>query len=316
MSVYDQELRTLREQMERKRQLEAMLKDLRAQRQELTGRVRELEKVKLEEQADVDRLEGHSLAAFFYGVIGKMDEKLTQERQEAYAARVKYDAAARELSAVEEDLERKEAEYRRLEGCEKCYAQVLGEKGAALKAAGGETARAILELEERLAHLRSQQKELSEASSAGRAALVTADEILHSLDSAHGWATWDLLGGGLVADLAKHSHLDSAQAAVERLQVELRRFKTELADVTIDADLQVSIDGFLRFADYFFDGLFVDWAVMDRINQSQAAVEGTRGQIVSVLDRLKAMTAAAEREHSETQARLDALIRDSGLDNG
>lgn len=315
MSVYDEELRTLREQMERKRQLEAMLKDLRVQRQELTGRVRELEKVKLEEQADVDRLEGHSLAAFFYGVIGKMDEKLTQERQEAYAARVKYDAAARELSAVEEDLERKEAEYRRLEGCEKRYAQVLGEKGAALKAAGGETARAILELEERLAHLRSQQKELSEASSAGRAALVTADEILHSLDSAHGWATWDLLGGGLVADLAKHSNLDSAQAAVERLQVELRRFKTELADVTIDADLQVSIDGFLRFADYFFDGLFVDWAVMDRINQSQAAVEGTRGQIVSVLDRLKAMTAAAERERSETQTRLDALIRDSGLDN-
>ena len=316
MTVYDEELRTLREQMERKRQLEAMLKDLREQQQELTGRVRELEKVKLEEQADVDRLEGHSLAAFFYGVIGKMDEKLTQERQEAYAARVKYDAAARELSTVEEDLERKEAEYRRLEGCEKRYARVLGEKGAALKAAGGETAEAILKLEERLAYLRSQQKELAEAVSAGRAALVTADEILHSLDSAHGWATWDLLGGGLVADLAKHSHLDSAQAAVERLQVELRRFKTELADVTIDADLQVSVDGFLRFADYFFDGLFVDWAVMDRISQSQAAVEGTRGQIVSVLDRLGTMTAAAERERAETQTRLDTLIRDSGLDNG
>ena len=94
MSVYDEELRALREQMERKRQLEAMLKDLRTQRQELTARVSELEKVKLEEQADVDRLEGHSLAAFFYGVIGKMDEKLTQERQEAYAARVKYDAGA------------------------------------------------------------------------------------------------------------------------------------------------------------------------------------------------------------------------------
>lgn len=316
MSVYDEELRTLREQMERKRQLEAMLKDLREQRQELTGRVRELEKDKLEEQADVDRLEGHSLAAFFYGVIGKMDEKLTQERQEAYAARVKYDAAARELAAVEEDLERKEAEYRRLEGCEKRYTQVLGEKAEALKAAGGETAEAILALEERLADLRSQQKELAEAISAGQCALTTADEILHSLDSAHGWATWDLLGGGLVADLAKHSHLDSAQAAVERLQVELRRFKTELADVTIDADLQVSIDGFLRFADYFFDGLFVDWAVMDRISQSQAAVEGTRGQIVSVLDRLETMTASAEGEQAETQARLDALIRDSGLNNG
>lgn len=314
MSVYDEELRALRAQMERKRQLDAMLKDLRGQQQELTARVSELEKVKLEEQADVDRLEGHSLAAFFYGVIGKMDEKLTQERQEAYAARVKYDAAVRELSAVEEDLERKETEYRRLEGCEQRYAQVLRKKREELKNAGGETAGAILELEERLADLRGQRKELDEASSAGRGALVTADQILHSLDSAHGWATWDLLGGGLVADLAKHSHLDSAQAAVERLQVELRRFKTELADVTIDADLQVSIDGFLRFADYFFDGLFVDWAVMDRINQSQAAVEETRGRITVVLDRLNAMSDGAERESAETRERLDALVRDSGVD--
>lgn len=315
MSVYDEELRALREQMERKRQLEAMLKDLRTQRQELTARVSELEKVKLEEQADVDRLEGHSLAAFFYGVIGKMDEKLTQERQEAYAARVKYDAATRELSAVEEDLGRKEAEYRRLEGCEERYAKVLREKRELLKAAGGETAEAILALEERLAALRSQQKELSEAVSAGQCALATANEILNSLDSAHGWATWDMLGGGLVADLAKHSHLDSAQAAVERLQVELRRFKTELADVTIDADLQVSIDGFLRFADYFFDGLFVDWAVMDRISQSQTAVEETRWQITGVLERLDAMSATAERERAENQERLDALVRDSGLNN-
>lgn len=314
MSVYDEELRALREQMERKRQLDAMLKDLRGQQQELTARVSELEKVKLEEQADVDRLEGHSLAAFFYGVIGKMDEKLTQERQEAYAARVKYDAAVRELSAVKEDLERKETEYRRLEGCEGRYAQVLREKREVLKAAGGETAEAILELEERLADLRSQKKELGEAVSAGRTALATADQILNSLDSAHGWATWDLLGGGLVADLAKHSHLDSAQAAVEQLQVELRRFKTELADVTIDADLQVSIDGFLRFADYFFDGLFVDWAVMDRINQSQAAVEETRGRITAVLDRLNAMSDGAERESAETRERLDALVRDSGVD--
>lgn len=315
MSVYDEELRALREQIERKRQLEAMLKDLRAQRWELTARVSELEKVKLEEQADVDRLEGHSLAAFFYGVIGKMDEKLTQERQEAYAARVKYDAAVRELSAVEEDLERKETEYRRLEGCEERYAQVLREKREVLKTAGGETAEAIQALEERLAALRSQQKELSEAVSAGQCALVTANEILNSLDSAHGWATWDMLGGGLVADLAKHSHLDSAQAAVEQLQVELRRFKTELADVTIYADLQVSIDGFLRFADYFFDGLFVDSAVMDRISQSQTAVEETRWKITEVLDRLNAMSAAAERERAENQERLDALVRDSGLNN-
>ena len=43
-----------------------------------------------------------------------MDEQLNKEREEAYAARVKYDAAARELTAVEDELARYEAE---LSGC-------------------------------------------------------------------------------------------------------------------------------------------------------------------------------------------------------
>ena len=81
-----------------------------------------------EEQADVDRLEGRSLAAFFYNVVGKMDEKLTQERQEAYAARVRYDAAARELAGSEEDLARCHAELEELDGCEERYAALLREK--------------------------------------------------------------------------------------------------------------------------------------------------------------------------------------------
>lgn len=55
---------------------------------------------------------------------------------------------------------------------------------------------------------------------------------------------------------------------MEYLQSQLRAFRTELADVTISADFQVNIDGFLRFADYVFDGIFADWAVLDRINQA------------------------------------------------
>ena len=43
------------------------------------------------------------------------------------------------------------------------------------------------------------------------------------------------MGGGLMADLAKYEELDDAQEQIEQLQVELRRFKTELSDVEITA---------------------------------------------------------------------------------
>ena len=308
MTYYDEKLKALQEKISRFRQLTSMLKELRSQRDTIAARVRELETIKMDEQADVDRLEGRSLASFFYNVIGKMDERLNKEREEAYAARVKYDAAARELEAIDGDIQRCESELSGLRGCEREYEATLREKANAVKSAGGARAEEILKLEERHAYLESQKKELREAISAGNSARSTAESVLSSLDSAEGWGTWDLLGGGLLADMAKHSHLDEAQGAIERLQSQLRRFKTELADVTIHADMQVNVDGFLRFADYFFDGLFADWAVMDKISQSQSQVQSTKNQIDSVLSRLNSMMSAAEREQAQTKSKLDALV--------
>ena len=80
----DSTLKELWQQVAEKKSCEAKQKELTAQRDTLADRLKKLEKSKLAEQADVDRLEGHSLAAFFYQVIGKMDEKLDKERQEAY----------------------------------------------------------------------------------------------------------------------------------------------------------------------------------------------------------------------------------------
>lgn len=308
MNFYDEQLRLLQEQCARKKRLEGKQIELHSQRSTLKRQVDELKEIMAAEQEDVDRLEGRSLAAFFYRVVGTMDEKLTTERQEAYAAKVKYDAAVRELAGVEEDIKRCEAELAGLEGCESRYESVLKEKAQAVKQQGGAPAQEILQLEERIAYLESQKNELQEAAFAGNAARLTTDQILSSLDSAEGWGTWDLFGGGIVADLAKHSHLDEAQEAVEYLQSQLRTFKTELADVTICAELQVSVDGFLRFADYMFDGIFTDWVVLDQIHHSQQQVEETRSQICNVLGYVNAMIADVEEQIKENKNKIESLV--------
>lgn len=313
MTYYDEKLKTLQEKTARFRQLAAMLKELRNQRDSINTQVRELERIKLDEQADVDKLEGRSLASFFYNVVGKIDEQLNKERQEAYAARVKYDTAVKELEGVDNDIHRYEKEFAELNGCEKEYQQVLLEKANAVKESGGSQAEEILKLEERIAFLESQKKELREAILAGNCSKGTANSVLNSLNSAEGWGTWDLLGGGLLADVAKHSHLDEAQSSIERLQSHLRQFKTELADITIHADFQVNIDGFLRFADYFFDGLFADWAVMDKITQAKNQVYSTVNQIDNVLLRLNDMMNSAEQEQIKTKNKLDSVITEAQL---
>ena len=124
----DSTLKELWQQVAEKKSCEAKQKELTAQRDTLADRLKKLEKSKLAEQADVDRLEGHSLAAFFYQVVGKMDEKLDKERQEAYAARVKYDAALHDLSSVDADLAQIQNRLARLSDCERQYQAALSEK--------------------------------------------------------------------------------------------------------------------------------------------------------------------------------------------
>lgn len=308
MTKYKEQLQTLQDQITRKNKVTTMLKNLYGQRRSLEEEERVLAALRKDEQADVDRMKGHSLAAFFYEVIGKREEMLDKETREAYAAAVKHENAVQQLRAVEDGVSALEAELKTLEGCEVRYAEVLRRKAEALKSEDPVNGPEICRMEERMGYLESQRKEISEALSAGNAAMNQIQSIESELDSAEGWGTWDLFGGGLISDLAKHSHLDDAQVQIEELQILLRRFHTELGDVDIHSDIQVQVEGFLRFADFFFDGLFADWAVLNHIHDSQEKMGQIRQQVQMVLDRLHVMDNTQKEELHKLREKLDELV--------
>lgn len=289
--------------------LEAKLRELQNQRREFDHEVISLRVAFRKEQEDVEKLEGRSLANYFFQVIGKLDEKLDQERQEAYAAKVKLDAAERELSGIEADIQEIQSQLAEIRIDEAQYRESLEKKRAMLKASGTAAADQIIEIEQKIAALEARKKEVREAISAGNSARSTADCILSELESADDWNTWDMFGGGgIITHMAKHSHLDEAQDLVSELQSKLRRFKTELADIRINANMQVNVDGFLRFADYFFDGLFADWAVGDKISQSMNSVSSTKSQISRTLDMLNSIESNTDREIAALNSQLEDLV--------
>lgn len=302
------ELALLGAQLTYKKRLEAMLKELRAQEEPLSRKVETLEEIMLQERKDVDRLEGRSLAAFVYYALGKKEEKLDAERREYYAARVKYDAAARELEAIRQDIESTEEDLQDLQDCEARYTVALEQKRIAIENAGLPESGEILAKGRTLNILHCQEQELAEALSAGNAALRAADDVEDSLRSAMDWSTLDLLGGGLLVDAAKHEKLDEAQKSIEELQVHLQKFNMELADVTIRTNVQVNIDTMLKFADYFFDNIFTDAAVMDRVKQAHIQVEQTRDQILGVLRQLQTKLDEVRHGQAKAKAELDALV--------
>ena len=137
--------------------------------------------------------------------------------------------------------------------------------------------------------------------------MVTVDGIQNTLSNAEDWGTWDLVGGGLLAGIAKHDQLDNAQAQLTQLQAALRRLRSELLDVDVSADFQIRIDGFLRFADFFFDGLFADWAVLDRIHDAQPQVDQVGWQIREILDNLRLMRSVHGPQVAHTPQQLADL---------
>ena len=308
MTVFDEKLQELQKQMARQKKLRAEVDDLQRNIAALAVRERDLAAARAAEQVDVDKLEGRTLAAWFYGLTGSRENRLEAERQQARAAAVKHDAVVLQLQEAKEELRVRQKELDGLRGCEMQYQETLRKKAQVIKERDSVRGGEILELEEKIGWLDGQCAELNEAISAGGRACSQADRVLEHLNSAESLSTWDMMGGGLLTDLAKHEELDCAQEQTEHLQLCLDRFRTELADVTIHADLCVQMDEFTRFADFFFDGLFADWAVRDHIHQSQDRVSHTRSKIRMVLNRLEQMRREIIREREQAKQKLDELI--------
>lgn len=308
MKDHDPELAALREKLARKAKLEAMTASLHAQLAKLRAEEQRLDHVRRKEQSEVERLEKASLASFFYALAGKKEEKLDRETAEAYAATLKHSAARRQAEAAVQELRALKEELSGLAGVEAHYERAFAAKAEAVKAVDPAHGAEICRIEEQLGRITAQDREIDEAITAGGAALAQISVIEGELDSAESWGTWDLLGGGLIADLAKHSHLDSAQAQVDRLQGLLGRYRTELADVAVAAEVQAQIDGFLRFADYFFDGLFADWAVLKRIRGSQEQISSVRSQVENVQRTLAGIKASLRAEAGRLKERLSEIV--------
>lgn len=306
----DEELNRKMEQAEqgiaRCKKIDSMLRQLELEQSDLTAKERKLKAALNKEDLDVEKLEGKSIASVFYSFLGNIEGHLQKERSEAIAAKLKYDQSLQDLQDVNRRITDLKNERESYAGCRREYESLYEQKKEQLLQESGETAHQLLDITNKINRARINQKEIKEAVDAGNIALESIGSVLGSLDSAEGWGTWDLLGGGLLSDLAKHSNIDDAKAEVEKTQMYLRNFRTELADIQIDSELHIDIGGFAKFADFFFDGLIADWYMQTKIHDSQNSVESVQRQVEDVLDKLGTIL----NEESANIEKWDAEIRE------
>jgi len=258
------------------------------------------------ENRDVQRLEGLSLGSIFYTVLGDKEQRLDRERQEFLAAKLQRDQCQYAISSLELDLADLKYKLSALGNLDSAYQALLERKEKILLSSENDLSHQLLDITGLQANLQADRKELQEAVGAGQTVLTILDGVINSLNSAEGWGNWDMLGGGILADLAKHSKIDDARDQVHQAQELLRRFQRELADIQSAESFLIDISSFDTFVDFFLDSLIVDWIVQSKIHNSLERTTQVRQRVKAILQGLGTRLA-------ENRGQLDNLIEQRKL---
>lgn len=274
----------------------------------LQKEVAAMEKACQKENHDVESLEKGGLQAFYFKVRGKYEERMDKEVLEAAAAKVKLENKKYELTDVERRLNELRIESSKYVHCEFAYKQLYQQRLDEILLEENPQKVKILELQTRISSLEHNLKELNEAVTAGRVVLRELENVQGSLDSASGWGTWDMLGGGLITDMMKHSDLDEAKEKLENVQRLMGSFRTELADVDMVLDIQIHTDGFSKFADFFFDGLFADINMQNRIDEAKASVGSAKSNVESIISKLNMQSLKEKESIADLEDQISEIV--------
>ncbi len=279
-----------------KRKFELMLQQAIRSVQEEQSKSSLLKATLAKEESDVGALEGLSMTALFQTVLGNRDERLKKERQEFLAAKLKYDQAMASQADAQLEVQRLRDKLLTLAEADADFQRLTDEKGTLLSNANDERAEKLLSFTEKLTDLNAHSKELQEAVQAGQAALDSLNQVRAELGSAANWGTWDMLGGGTISTMIKHSKIDSAKQQAQYAQRQLNRFRKELVDAGQLLHSSIEVDGFSTFADYFFDGLIADWVVQSRIQSATSACSSTIAKVSSAVNECRRKLGETDRE--------------------
>ena len=139
-------------------------------------------------------------------------------------------------------------------------------------------------------------REIDEAIRAGEQALDSLREAKNQLNSARNWGIYDMIGGGLISSMIKHSKIDQANEWMDQANRDLRCFAKELRDVDGE-DLQIDTGSLVTMLDIFCDNFFSDLLVQQKINDGRARIDALSDRIEDVLYTLKQRANSIARQY-------------------
>ena len=250
------------------------------------------------ENKDVEKLKRISFAAFVDYLQKNKEDCLAKEEQEALQAAFQL----RQLEEDEKVLLHKIEDMKKELKNEKSIRKELEELELKETASHSPYGEELFIQRDKVRKLSIHLKEIAEAIHAGNQVLDLLNQALSSLESAESWGLFDIVGGGFISTMAKHSHLDTAQEHLAQLKLYMDRFRKEVADVKSIRIDDVKLSGGLTLADYAFDNVFMDLFIQSKISSSKDQVKDaidTTTKILKVLKKQKDIVHARLKKEKE-----------------
>lgn len=259
----------------------------------------------------MERIAGVSLQSFVATLLNNRTEKLENEEYEAIEAKRLYDAVTYEVEELQADIERLKSALNKQSEVEAAYQEAYEDKKNFIVLKSPEIWKMVQHLELRNANIDSDIKEIDEAIRASRVVLKSTKNAIIELKDAKNLGVLDMVGGGLLVTMAKRNHMSQAQAIINDLNVSLKKFSKELRDVKMEMISHLDIENYMSFGDYFFDGLFMDIMVQNKIDEAFNRVQSLNNNVQSVQQNLTSLIAEKKVEKKRISDEMDAIIAES-----
>lgn len=264
----------------------------------------------IKEQRDVEKLEKGSSVSFFLKLFGKLEEKIEKEEIEALDAKHKYESTQYELNNVKVSILNLKDEIKDYDKLVKEYEALWRQKERELLNSSSFKKQEYVNSTEKLASLKVLDKELKEAVNAGDSLIKVLEEAKKEFESAKGWGTLDMFGGGVMSSMIKRGHIENANRVLNEVQYLVKSFKKELNDVNISLDMKYVSGDFSDMTDIFFDNFFSDIMVQDKINNALNNVNRTLRVVERNTKELRKSIEVNNTEMDLLNDRIKSIVED------
>ncbi|MCH4888040.1 hypothetical protein EZV73_10670 [Acidaminobacter sp. JC074] len=260
------------------------------------------------ENKDVEKIAGVSFQSFVATLFNNRQEKLEKEELEAIEAKRVYDTIVFEVESLQDEISELKKQVSQKHQVQADYLQALEEKKSEIALKNPSLWTRLESLENKKRSLESDIKELSEAIGASNAVKRKTGSALNELKDAKNLGVWDMMGGGLLVTMAKRDHMSTAQNIINELNYSLKTLSKELSDVNMTMTSNIDIANYMGFADYFFDGFFMDMMVQDKINGALDKLSRLDRNIDETSRKLKSQLKFSEEEKKSLINEMDEMI--------